>query len=69
MGKDGRKVDNSYAVEYFAGTYYFSILSLCLAADLHFIIISHAKDILKIIKTMCLRANNFNNLEKIEDSV
>jgi len=54
--KDGRKQDNSYAVEYFTG------------ADIHFTILSNAKDILKIIKTITSRAS-LNNLEKVEDSV
>ena len=44
-------------------------MTTTLGADVHFTILSNAKDILKIIRTMCLRANNFNNLEKVEDSV
>jgi hypothetical protein len=67
VNKQGQKQDNSFAVEYFTGIPKVLFI-VCLGADIHFTILSNAKEILKIIKTITSRGN-FNNLEKVEDSV
>lgn len=40
-----------------------------LGVDLHFTILTHAKEILKIVKGIAEHNKQINNLEKIEDSV
>jgi hypothetical protein len=66
---NGQRTEKTFSVEYFSGKNTFNFDNSSLAGvDLHYKILTHAKEIMKIVKNIAKKAE-LNNLENLEDSI